>query len=285
MHSFSVISSIEPPHNISNVKHSYSKKLVSIYQGYIFGRSSCETVSYDLRAGVEQAFFATKKNSSPSAARLSTAHHHTTQSSLSRTHARTFVTLHIFLWPHFANMLLSNPIVNSPAMFPMTVRNHEELAAAQVLLSVSPASRPSARPRSFSLDALCDVALSGSALQGANSAPSVVLSPQVSKSFSNYETQRTIFATLKRSLPQQDKDEDYVLPKRSQRLSRTTFQLDEKRIGVYTPEERAERISRFLEKRNARVWTKKVRYSCRKNLAQCRTRVKGRFVSSKTLET
>jgi len=50
------------------------------------------------------------------------------------------------------------------------------------------------------------------------------------------------------------------------------------RIGIYTPAERAAIISRFQDKRSRRVWNKKIRYSCRKNLADRRLRVKGRFV-------
>lgn len=50
------------------------------------------------------------------------------------------------------------------------------------------------------------------------------------------------------------------------------------RIGIYTPSERAAIISRFNSKRARRVWNKKIRYSCRKNLADRRLRIKGRFV-------
>ena len=49
-------------------------------------------------------------------------------------------------------------------------------------------------------------------------------------------------------------------------------------IGAYSPESRKLRIERFLEKRNHRVWTKKVKYDVRKNFADSRMRVKGRFV-------
>jgi len=51
-----------------------------------------------------------------------------------------------------------------------------------------------------------------------------------------------------------------------------------KLIGNYTPEERIERVKQFLEKRKHRVWKKKVKYGCRKKLADSRPRVKGRFV-------
>eukprot|EP00522_Entomoneis_paludosa_P005146 CAMPEP_0172475620 /NCGR_PEP_ID=MMETSP1065-20121228/69964_1 /TAXON_ID=265537 /ORGANISM="Amphiprora paludosa, Strain CCMP125" /LENGTH=430 /DNA_ID=CAMNT_0013233831 /DNA_START=1078 /DNA_END=2370 /DNA_ORIENTATION=- len=50
------------------------------------------------------------------------------------------------------------------------------------------------------------------------------------------------------------------------------------RIGIYTPSERAAIIARFNKKRQRRVWNKKIRYGCRKNLADRRLRVKGRFV-------
>mmetsp|Transcript_5191 Transcript_5191/g.7970 ORF Transcript_5191/g.7970 Transcript_5191/m.7970 type:complete len:265 (+) Transcript_5191:178-972(+) len=52
------------------------------------------------------------------------------------------------------------------------------------------------------------------------------------------------------------------------------------RIGIYTREERNTIISRFHQKRKRRVWKKKIRYHCRKNLADSRVRVKGRFVKS-----
>lgn len=56
------------------------------------------------------------------------------------------------------------------------------------------------------------------------------------------------------------------------------------RIGIYTPAERAAIISRFQGKRSRRVWNKKIRYNCRKNLADRRMRVKGRFVKRSSEE-
>ena len=49
-------------------------------------------------------------------------------------------------------------------------------------------------------------------------------------------------------------------------------------VGAYSPTSRKMRIDRFLSKRNHRVWTKKVKYDVRKNFADSRLRVKGRFV-------
>lgn len=50
------------------------------------------------------------------------------------------------------------------------------------------------------------------------------------------------------------------------------------RIGIYTLEERKVRVARFQAKRGRRVWRKKIKYDCRKKLADNRPRVKGRFV-------
>jgi len=49
-------------------------------------------------------------------------------------------------------------------------------------------------------------------------------------------------------------------------------------VGAYSPDSRQLRIDRFMEKRNHRVWVKKVKYDVRKNFADSRLRVKGRFV-------
>jgi hypothetical protein len=46
------------------------------------------------------------------------------------------------------------------------------------------------------------------------------------------------------------------------------------RIGIYTREERQSILSRFQDKRRNRVWKKKIRYHCRKNLADRRVRIK-----------
>ena len=50
-------------------------------------------------------------------------------------------------------------------------------------------------------------------------------------------------------------------------------------VGAYSPRARRARIERFLEKRKQRVWTKKTQYSVRKNFANSRMRVKGRFIT------
>lgn len=49
-------------------------------------------------------------------------------------------------------------------------------------------------------------------------------------------------------------------------------------VGAYSPDSRRARVERFLAKRGNRVWTKMVKYDVRKNFADSRLRVKGRFV-------
>lgn len=55
-------------------------------------------------------------------------------------------------------------------------------------------------------------------------------------------------------------------------------------IGIYSPNERAAIIARFHRKRQNRVWNKKIRYNCRKDLADRRLRIKGRFVKRDSAE-
>jgi CCT motif len=49
-------------------------------------------------------------------------------------------------------------------------------------------------------------------------------------------------------------------------------------IGAYSPDSRKVRLEKFLAKRDHRVWIKTVKYDVRKNFADSRLRVKGRFV-------
>jgi hypothetical protein len=49
-------------------------------------------------------------------------------------------------------------------------------------------------------------------------------------------------------------------------------------IGIYDPQQRAAILSRFHKKRLSRKFRKRIRYDCRKDLADKRVRVKGRFV-------
>lgn len=50
------------------------------------------------------------------------------------------------------------------------------------------------------------------------------------------------------------------------------------RIGRYTPAERRMRLERYREKRAQRNYSRRVKYDCRKMIADKRRRVQGRFV-------
>ncbi|KAK7262394.1 hypothetical protein RJT34_29966 [Clitoria ternatea] len=49
------------------------------------------------------------------------------------------------------------------------------------------------------------------------------------------------------------------------------------RTSPYSPEEKKARIERYRTKRNQRNFTKKIKYACRKTLADSRPRIRGRF--------
>jgi len=54
---------------------------------------------------------------------------------------------------------------------------------------------------------------------------------------------------------------------------------DIRHTGRCSPEERKKKIARYLEKRQRRVWKKKITYKVRKNFADSRVRYKGRFIT------
>ncbi|KAL3530673.1 hypothetical protein ACH5RR_009995 [Cinchona calisaya] len=52
----------------------------------------------------------------------------------------------------------------------------------------------------------------------------------------------------------------------------------------YNPEEKKERIERYKSKRNLRNFNKKIKYECRKTLADSRPRIRGRFARNDEIE-
>ena len=55
------------------------------------------------------------------------------------------------------------------------------------------------------------------------------------------------------------------------------------RIGIYLPDERKARIARFHAKRSTRIFRRRVTYDSRKKYADSRARIKGRFVTQKSV--
>lgn len=70
--------------------------------------------------------------------------------------------------------------------------------------------------------------------------------------------------------------------------SPATFSMDllnkDGRIGIYLPDARRARIARFHAKRKMRIWRKRIKYDCRKKLADSRPRIKGRFVKRSDMD-
>ncbi|KAE8651799.1 uncharacterized protein LOC101214336 isoform X2 [Cucumis sativus] len=55
------------------------------------------------------------------------------------------------------------------------------------------------------------------------------------------------------------------------------------KVGKLSTEERKEKIHRYMKKRNERNFSKKIKYACRKTLADSRPRVRGRFAKNDEL--
>lgn len=56
------------------------------------------------------------------------------------------------------------------------------------------------------------------------------------------------------------------------------------RVGIYLPDERKARVAKFHARRKNRIWRKRIKYDCRKKLADSRPRIKGRFVKRSDVE-
>merc|ERR1711937_497897 len=56
------------------------------------------------------------------------------------------------------------------------------------------------------------------------------------------------------------------------------------RIGTLTLEERRARILRYRQKRHERNFRKRIKYNCRKTLADSRPRIRGRFARNDEIE-
>ena len=71
-------------------------------------------------------------------------------------------------------------------------------------------------------------------------------------------------------------------------MNHATFQMDllnkDGRIGIYLPDARKARIAKFHSKRQMRIWKKRIKYDCRKKLADSRPRIKGRFVKRSDMD-
>ncbi|XP_043697733.1 two-component response regulator-like APRR1 [Telopea speciosissima] len=55
------------------------------------------------------------------------------------------------------------------------------------------------------------------------------------------------------------------------------------KVRCYSAEERKERIERYRSKRSQRNFNKKIKYACRKTLADSRPRIRGRFARNEEI--
>lgn len=63
----------------------------------------------------------------------------------------------------------------------------------------------------------------------------------------------------------------------------SNFEDSSYKVGKLSIEERKEKIHRYMKKRNERNFSKKIKYACRKTLADSRPRVRGRFAKNDEL--
>ncbi|KAI4304664.1 hypothetical protein MLD38_040141 [Melastoma candidum] len=77
-----------------------------------------------------------------------------------------------------------------------------------------------------------------------------------------------------------------VLRSRGSQLMSESNMIIEKlsRTSRYSPEEKKERIKRYRSKRALRNFNKKIKYACRKTLADGRPRIRGRFARNDEIE-
>jgi len=121
----------------------------------------------------------------------------------------------------------------------------------------------------------------------------------------NFDVNRSIMSQYSPQLPPRRTDLGGYLKKNGTRKNRANARKSKRRsssagtraakgtkskagvkkvVGKYSPKSRRLRIERFLRKRKERVWTKRVKYDVRKNFADSRLRVKGRFVKKEDEE-
>ena len=89
---------------------------------------------------------------------------------------------------------------------------------------------------------------------------------------------RVVFAPQRREETAEELFEEVVNERATLESLRTQGDRGPDHVGAYAPEARKARVALFLHKRGKRTWSKKVKYDVRKNFADSRMRVKGRFV-------
>jgi len=113
--------------------------------------------------------------------------------------------------------------------------------------------------------------LSSSRMSMMMGTPSPMIQPMIPKV-------RVTKAQTKKKKSSAPRSQHITIPKQKKSEAKGSF------VGPYSPRSRRKRIERYLKKRKQRVWTKRVKYDVRKNFADSRLRVKGRFVKKEDEE-
>lgn len=110
--------------------------------------------------------------------------------------------------------------------------------------------------------------------------------PRIAESFKEESQYNYISSLAMQPKPKRNKQQEQPLEQQKIEViikeepgSSKGAKATQEKVGTLDISERRKKIQRYLEKRQKRIWQKKISYDCRKKVADKRLRVKGRFVT------